>query len=216
MTGKEHTLKTKFVLISLATAVLSAAASAATTIYVRFKPYSGVKIEGVTMTGDGYILPPTQEEAGKAGWIAVSSFDTGLQQTLNIGSQTTGAGAGKVAFLPANFAMASSTLDPVFLRLCASGTPFERIDISVVNSTGTKGVKPEVSPLIYHLKLAALSNLSWVPGDSSVTCKFSVDYGAIVVESRQTLPNGTLGEAVKQGWNRIKNTVDNDPSGPVK
>jgi len=49
-------------------------------------------------TSDGQVLPG--EPSSKPGWFEVKDFSFDVAQTLNIGSQSSGAGAGKITFNP--------------------------------------------------------------------------------------------------------------------
>ena len=53
------------------------------------------------------------------------SFD--IEQTLNIGSQSTGAGAGRVTFNPFSITRKIDCASPMFFQISCSGTPFQKV-----------------------------------------------------------------------------------------
>lgn len=61
------------------------------------------------------------------------SFD-GVQ-TLSIGSQSTGAGAGKVAFGPVTVTRRYDATSPAFWSKLCSGTPFQKARLSFMRPT---------------------------------------------------------------------------------
>ncbi|MDA9520124.1 hypothetical protein XI06_07050, partial [Bradyrhizobium sp. CCBAU 11434] len=73
--------------------------------YVRFSMY-----DGTTFTVDGNKL------------FGLHGFSFSDDQTLNIGSQSTGAGAGKVTFNPLHLSFSQLGLDPKLFQMLASGT----------------------------------------------------------------------------------------------
>src|ERR1700755_2299090 len=83
---------------------LSCCVMAQTAIYARFTNYSNqvLKNDGTLASANGLIssntIDPSSPELFK-----LTTFTQSVEQTLNIGSQSTGAGAGKIAFNPLSF-----------------------------------------------------------------------------------------------------------------
>jgi len=93
---------------------MSATASAANTVYVRFKQVNGAYLSSATQLG------------AKPGWEITENFGASVLQILNIGSQSTGAGAGKVTFNDMTITMQPSSLDPQLFLMACAGTPFDQ------------------------------------------------------------------------------------------
>src|SRR5581483_10189730 len=96
---------------------VTAAAAASTTpahldYFVRFTLVDG---DVVTLNGNGL--------------FGLNSFSFADDQTLNIGSQTTGLGAGEVKFDPLTLTFSQGGLDPTLLNMLAAGSAFKEVDV---------------------------------------------------------------------------------------
>ena len=60
------------------------------------------------------------------------SFD--IEQVLNIGSQSTGAGAGKITFNPFSITRSSDKISPVLFQMACAGTPFQTVWLGLSKS----------------------------------------------------------------------------------
>jgi type VI secretion system Hcp family effector len=163
----------------------------ATNIYLKFTNYgtAAPTIKG-NVTATGY-----------QGAIQATSLTWSFEQTLNIGSQSTGAGAGKVTFNDLTFTKEVDATSPVFFQALCSGTPFEFVDIALVTSGGTTAS--------CRLKLAAVKSIDGTAGtidgssDTGVpTENIALEYGGAI---------WTVG-AVSAGWNRVQNASDTNPA----
>ena len=65
-------------------------------------------------------------------FISISKYSTDVDQTLNIGSLSSGAGAGKIEFNPLIITKFSDALSPVLFVNAASGTPFKTAEVFFV------------------------------------------------------------------------------------
>ncbi len=72
------------------------------------------------------------------------SFD--IEQTLNIGSQSSGAGAGKVTFNPFSITRKIDKSSPRVLQMACAGTPFQNVSLGLRKAaggdSGVRGVLP--------------------------------------------------------------------------
>jgi type VI protein secretion system component Hcp len=163
---------------------VSLAAQAANTAIVRLKPY-----QATYLTVDALGSP-------KAGWMQVDDFAAAIEQTLNIGAQSTGAGAGKVTYHPMSFSTAPSSVDATLFTMAASGTAFEQIEVEILN--GTNVVQ------LYRYKLAAIKTIAWVLDKTTGKMKvqYSFEYGGFHILT----PMG--GKTFAAGWDRVKNVKD--------
>ncbi len=125
------------------------------------------------------------------------SFD--IEQTLNIGSQSTGAGAGKVTFNPLSITKRVDSFSPEMLIRCASGTPFETATFTF----------PDGLDLTVTLKLVAVKTIGLAMADPDKLNRFELnvleevtfEYGGLILESSGT----------RKGWNHVRNVSDDDP-----
>jgi type VI secretion system Hcp family effector len=166
----------------------------ATNIYLKFTNYgnSAPTIKG-NVTANGY-----------QGAIQATSLTWSIEQTLNIGSQTTGAGAGKVTFNDLTFTKGVDTTSPAFFQALCAGIPFEFVDISFVTSAGTTAS--------CRLKLAAVKSINGTvgtvdgaTGTGAPSEDIALEYGGAI---------WTVG-AASAGWNRVQNTSDTNPTAAI-
>ena len=136
------------------------------------------------------------------GEIELESFSWGLEQVLNIGSQSSGAGAGKVHYTELTFVARASSATPFLCNLCASGTP-----MNAVLTCRKAGGKQEEYLKFYFTTVAvaryrsvAVAGTDLIPRD-----EFSLGFGTYQVEYHPQNKDGSLGAAIKKGWNMIKN-----------
>lgn len=129
--------------------------------------------------------------------VETVSFD--VEQTLNIGSQSTGAGAGKIMFNPFVITRIPDIFSPKLFTICASGTPFKNATFSVTPDGATAPV------LMYKLGLVAIKTIS-VSGNQHggflPVETVSFEYGALQFGFHDPVSEQTeLGS-----WDRINNT----------
>ena len=137
--------------------------------------------------------------------LHIESFSSDIEQTLSIGSQSTGAGAGKVTFNPFSITKKVDATSPILFQQSASGTPFKTVEVFLVNSSGIIIVK-------YLYKLVAVKTVAWSASSDgeSATEVVSFEYGGLIVVANIQSPDGKINPGTQMGWNRVKNVVDND------
>ena len=140
------------------------------------------------------------------------SFD--IEQTLNIGSQSSGAGAGKVTFNPFSITRKIDKASPLLFQMACSGTAFQTVALVLRKSAGASTAG--VAFLKFTFKLVAVKTISFAHSDESPTEKVTFEYGGLVIEYWQQNPNGSMGTKVVDGWNRVKNILDSDPATIMK
>jgi type VI protein secretion system component Hcp len=162
----------------------SAALHAQSKIYVRLTANDGSVVQGGT------------QAAGKpAGYFEVQNAALDVEQTLNIGSQSSGAGAGKITFNPFSFSMTPGSLDPKLFQMAASGTALKTVDVEMDQA--------QTAVVQFTLKLAAVKTISWSadPSTNQIRTQVTFEYGGLLV----TAPAKSGATAVTQGWDRVKN-----------
>src|SRR4051794_38211507 len=161
-----------------------------TTYYLRFTDQSGD-----ILTGDD----------GHSEWFALSDFDYSSLQTLNIGSQSAGAGAGKVTFNPLSFTLGPNAGTTALDQAMASGSFFKRVElVGYKEAAGQAPVK--VSTDVFKLAAVASDTIDVVTGAHSLT----MEYGGHVESDTKYDAAGLVTNTTTAGWNRVQNAPDSD------
>lgn len=147
-------------------------------------------------------------EGSKPGLFEIEDFSFDIEQTLNIGSQSTGAGAGRVTFNPFSITRKIDRFSPGLYEKACSGTPFQIVHLGLKKSAG--GNTTGVIYLIFRFKLVAVKTISWSYDDESPKETVTFEYGGLQVHYSPQNPNGTLETAISGGWNRVRNVQDRD------
>ena len=160
---------------------------------------------------------PSKLNQGKIFEVEDFSFD--IEQTLNIGSQASGAGAGKVNFNPFSITRKIDKASPLLFQMACSGTPFETVVLALAKSSGgatAGGVKSAAGVIFlrFDFKLVAVKTISWSYDAESPKERVTLEYGGLQVRYSQQNPNGTLAAPIPAGWNRVRNVQDTS-SGPL-
>jgi type VI secretion system secreted protein Hcp len=137
------------------------------------------------------------------------SFD--IEQTLNIGSQSSGSGAGKITFNPFSITRKIDKCSPTFFEMACSGTAFRVVTLALRKSVGAGGGGGDVSGHIFlrfDFKLVAVKTISWSHDDESPKETVTFEYGGLQIRYAQQNPSGDLQAPIAGGWNRVKNTRD--------
>ncbi len=138
----------------------------------------------------------------------IEDFSFDIEQTLNIGSQSTGAGAGKVTFNPFSITRKIDRSSPILFKLACSGTPFQEVALGLRKSSG--GTVSGRIYLVFRFKLVAVKTISWSYDDESPKETVTFEYGGLQVHYSQQQPNGDMAPALAGGWNRVKNVRDTE------
>ncbi len=139
----------------------------------------------------------------KTAWLPVTGLKFDVEQTLSIGSQSSGAGAGKIVFNPVSFTIVSGEADGKLLTMAASGTTFRTLEIKADNQDGTFQV--------FVLGLVAVKTVSWsVSSDGQLLLTVTLEYGSIVILTPSSATQDPLTPqawtgTILGGWNSVKN-----------
>ena len=147
-----------------------------------------------------------KEALDKGGLFEIEDFSFDIEQTLNIGSQSTGAGAGKVTFNPFSITRKIDKSSPTFFQMACSGTPFQDVRLGLRKSAG--GDQTGIMYLVFCFKLAAVKTISWSYDDEAPKETVTFEYGGLQVFYSTQKPDGALKEQFSGGWNRVKNISD--------
>jgi hypothetical protein len=132
----------------------------------------------------------------------VSYFNFGVQNALDIGSQSSGAGAGKITFSPLEVHASLSTFASL-MAPAASGATFQSC---ILNTTLSDGSRAE-----FEFKLLAIKSLDAVasmPAQANEPARYTdvnFIYGAIEVRSPGSADDGGTGAPNTGGWNQVTN-----------
>lgn len=164
--------------------------------YLQFVPYNNGAIPAGDSTNTNY--PAAQ------GWSQIPAVSTDVIQTLSIGSQSSGAGAGKIVFNALNIQKLVNSLSPTLFKNAAAGTAYKFAYI-VFTRTGVDG-----QPFPYFkitLGLVAVQTQSWaLPSDGAdLTELVGFQYGGMALTFTPQRADGSAGTPVTQGWNRVAN-----------
>ena len=129
--------------------------------------------------------------------FALDSFSVDDQQTLRIGSQSSGAGAGKVIFDPLHLSLEQPALQPQLFQMLAAGTPFKEVDVLGYNNDGHLVED-------YSFGTVAADQLSI---DASGVTQVDLQYGAESIQHFTQLPDGSYPPTpdASAAWNAVQN-----------
>ena len=155
------------------------------------------------------------DKAQKAGGLfEIDDFSFDIEQTLNIGSQSTGAGAGKVTFNPFQVNRPIDRSSPELFQMACAGKPFQDVRLGLRKSAG--GGQSGIIYLVFCFKLVAVKSIAWSYDDTSPKEALTFEYGALMIFYSMQKPDGTLGDETKGGWNRVKNIMDQSKDDVIK
>lgn len=132
--------------------------------------------------------------------IEVLTVDFDVEQTLNIGSQSSGAGAGKVTFNPFSIRKRPDAHSAEFWQRVCSGTPYKKVTLTASRPGAT-------SPFfIFTMGLVAIRTLGISADETTdMTELVTFEYGQASYGAAPQNPDGSMGTLVSTGWDRVKN-----------
>jgi type VI secretion system Hcp family effector len=192
--------------------------------YMAFKPYNGEWLASESqvvltssnneplMGAEPIAFPKTQPTAPVV--FEIDDFNFDIEQTLNIGSQSKGAGAGKVTFNPFSITRKIDRASPQFFQMACSGTAFQQVILALRKSAGGVGTGDNDASgkifLRFDFKLVAVKTISWSNDEDSPKEEVTFEYGGLQVRYNQQDPSGnfTSSNLFTAGWNRVNNKSD--------
>lgn len=182
--------------------------------YMYFKDYNGkfLKSESQVQHSD----PGNKDVMFKAfgfdkalsdgGIFEVEDYSFDIEQTLNIGSQGGGAGAGKVTFNPFSINRKIDKSSPIIFQNACAGTPFKDVRLALRKSAGAD--MSGIIFVVFCFKLVAVKTIAWSHDDESPKEACTFEYGGLQVYYRPQNPDGSLADQIAGGWNRVRNVKD--------
>lgn len=140
----------------------------------------------------------------------IDDFSFDIEQVLNIGSQSSGAGAGKVTFNPFQITRKTDRISPQLFQMCCAGQHFSNVSLYLRRAGGatTGGVMSSGTTFLrFDFALVAVKTISWSGADGDEACKEEVtfEYGALRVRYVQQDEKGKPMPTKTGMWNRVYN-----------
>src|SRR5215469_16474611 len=98
----------------------------------------------------------------------IKDWRFGVNQTLNIGSASGGAGAGKANFDPFHVKKNVDVATPFLFKTCCSGGHYKDVTLAIRRAGGTASQPGQVQ-LKFFFKLVFVSKISWAHDEQSPT-----------------------------------------------
>jgi type VI secretion system secreted protein Hcp len=144
---------------------------------------------------------------GKAtGLFEIEDYSFDIEQVLNIGSASSGAGAGKITFNPFSITRKVDRASPIFFQMACSGKSFQTVGLGIRKSAGNQA--SGVMFLAFTFKLVAVKTVSWAHDDEAPKETVTFEYGGMAIQYAIQDPSGKLTTVIPGGWNRVKNIQD--------
>ena len=134
------------------------------------------------------------------------SFD--IEQTLNIGSQSTGAGAGKITFNPFSITRKIDRASPMLFEMACSGTAFKQVSLGAAQERRRHGQSGADLPALRLQAGRGQDDLLEHDDESRRRRPTTFEYGGMLIRYCQQNADGTLASAIPGGWNGCRNIQD--------
>ena len=188
-----------------------------------FDTYMQFKFAGTSPTGTPYLKGESQVQIKsdtplgtdiQAGFVfEIDDFNFDIEQVLNIGSQSSGAGAGKVTFNPFTITRKTDRASPTLFTMCCSGQHFESVSLYIRRAGGQGSMSDGMSSgwtfLRFDFALVAVKTISWSgsDGDESPKEEVAFEYGALQARYVQQNADGSpmTANQTMGSWNRVYN-----------
>jgi type VI secretion system secreted protein Hcp len=141
----------------------------------------------------------------------VEDFSFDVEQTLNIGSQSSGAGAGKINFNPFSITRKIDCSTARFYNMACSGQAFQFVGLGVRRASGGSTYAGSVF-VRFDFKLVAVKTISWSHDEEAPKETITFEYGALIVRYAQQDASGKVMTPLIGGWNRVINRLDVAPT----
>jgi len=184
-----------------------------------FAPYVGEPLNSESQVDlskckyNGEILSPFKDAATKKKLFEVEDYSFDIENTLNIGSQSTGIGAGKPTFNPFSITRKIDCASPTFYEFACAGKSFKNVGLGLRKSAGTEAAGEMF--LAFTFKLVGVKTVSWAHDDESPKETVTFEFGAMIIQYAQQKANGEFLPQKLSGWNRVTNTNYTEVGGQI-
>lgn len=176
--------------------------------YMLFQPYNGQPLAAESQVdfskNSEELASPFKSNEGKV--FEIDDFSFSVDQMLNIGSQSSGAGAGKINFNPFSIIRKIDKASPTFFQMACSGTAFQLVQLGLRKSAG--GETSGQMFLRFDFKLVAVKTIAWSHGDQAPNEHVAFEYGGLQIRYNLQNPDGSMASVIAGGWNKVKNVLD--------
>jgi type VI protein secretion system component Hcp len=150
--------------------------------------------------GESQVKVPGEDPTAQAvAPLPITDFTFQVQQSLNIGSATSGAGGGRISFQPLMVTRKLDKNSPLLFKTSATGGHFAQVLLSlVINNGGPKGARLIVQ---WRLGLVFVKSITYTDGTEQDTFA----YGSVLFSYFPQNVTGTMGTPTVGGWNQVKN-----------
>ncbi|MBC2836435.1 Hcp family type VI secretion system effector [Paragemmobacter straminiformis] len=166
-----------------------------------------------TKPKDRHFLGETQDDfMSKLGAFEIISFELGAENTINIGSMSSGGGAGKATFKEFTITKKTDTASTALFGALCLGTHFDDVVVELRRS-GTASRTDQLF-MRFTMKMVLVQDISWSGSDGDDVCEETVimQYGAIKIEYIPQKKDGAhdMGKKSETKWNRVRNLATDD------
>ena len=160
---------------------------------------------------------PLGKDISQGNVFEIDDFSFDIEQVLNIGSQSSGIGSGKISFNPYQITRKTDRASPMLFTMCCTGEHFRQVSLYLRRAGGMGGVggasaaTSGMTFLRFDFALVGVKTISWSGADGDEACKEEVtfEYGALQVRYvQQDVTGGIASVADAQpvgSWNRVNN-----------
>ncbi|WP_105374990.1 type VI secretion system tube protein Hcp [Neorhizobium huautlense] len=160
-----------------------------------------VSKDGIMPRGESLIL--------NDGITLADEWSFSIENKLNIGPHTIGAGSGKAEFDIFTIKKQVDTASPSLFVACGRGAHFNEVDLKLFKATGS-GLLTSESNLFLHwtFNMLAIEKVEWSYAEDApeetITCRF----GACKIIYYKQDAGGALTKAGEGIWNQISNSAE--------
>lgn len=149
----------------------------------------------------------TQDDAMKGNdAFGIISFEIGAENVINIGSDTSGGGAGKATFKEFSITKKTDTASAAMFMCLCEGNHFADMVVELRRSGGGAGVSGKTF-LKWEFKLVMIKDITWSGSDGDDVCEETVllEYGAMKVTYTPQKKDGSPLPPKVGEWSRVLN-----------
>ena len=182
--------------------------------FMTFQDYAGNWLPSESQVS--FEKSPKTDEIGKpiveapdGSVFEVDNFSFDIEQTINMSSQSSGAGAGKINFNPFKITRKIDKASPTLFQMACKGTTFKFVRLGFRKAAGVEATG--LFFLRFDFKLVAVKTISWAHGDDSPTEDVEMQFGGLQIQYGVQAAGGSIKKQNLVGWNSIKNILDTGP-----
>ncbi|WP_323005180.1 type VI secretion system tube protein Hcp [Pseudorhodobacter sp.] len=157
----------------------------------------------------GGIPGETQDEAySKKGAFEILSFEIGAENNINIGSLSSGGGAGKATFKEFTITKKTDSASAGLFHGLVTGKHYQDMTVELRRSGESTSVTGGVF-MRFEFRLVMVQDISWSGSDGDDTPEETVifQFGAIEITYKQQSVKGQMEKDKVTRWSRVKNNA---------